>query len=151
MQDGLLLQRHVVEDEVLESLEFLRIRQTAGKEKEAYLLIAETLLLHDGMHQVLDLVTTEIQPSLDGNDGPVRKTVITHDVADVGESDKHAGTVLVAESALDIEFLEKLGIHAGAALHLVRKLVYQVFVKVFPCHRLLSLFVVTPPHLRRRH
>ena len=151
MQDGLLLQRHVVEDEVLESLEFLRIRQTAGKEKEAYLLIAETLLLHDGMHQVLDLVATEIQPSLDGNDGPVRKTVITHDVADVGESDKHAGTILVSQSALDIEFLEKLGIHAGAALHLVRKLVYQVFVKVFPCHRLLSLFVVTPPHLRRRH
>ena len=134
VQDGLLLQGHVVEDQVLESLKFLGVRKASGEQQEADLLITEALLLHDGVYEVLHFVATEIQPSLDGHDGPVVQTLVTDDIADIGESDEHAGAVLITQTPLDIELLEEFRIHPGAGLHLVRELVYQIFVEVLPCH-----------------
>ena len=134
VQDGLLLKRHVVEDQVLERLELLGVRKPSGEQQEADLLVPEALLGHDGMDEVLHLVAPEIKPALDGKDAPVVLPLVSDDVADVGEADKHARAVLVAQSPLDVEFLEELRIHAGAGLHLVRELVYQILVEVLPCH-----------------
>ena len=127
VQDGLLLKRHVVDDQVLECLELLRVRQAAGQEQEADFLIAETLLGHDGVHEVLDLIAPEIELTLDGLDGAVVLALVAHDVTDVGQSDQHTGAVFVTKTALDVQFLEQGGIHPGAPLHFLGELVDEEF------------------------
>ena len=128
MQDGLLLERHVVEDQVLEGLELLGVRKAAGEQQEADLLVAETLLGHQGVHEVLDFVAPEIEASLGRHDGAVLLALIAHNVADVGQADQHAGAVFVAQAALDVQLLEEGGIDPGARLHLIGELVDQVFL-----------------------
>ena len=127
MQDRLLLQGHVLEDQVLEGLELLRVRQAPGKQQEADFLVAAALLGHDGVHEVLDFVAPEKEFSVNRHELAVRVAVVAHDVADVGQAHQHAGAVLVAQAPLDVEFLEQFRVDACAALHLVGELVDEVF------------------------
>ena len=94
------------------------------------------VLALDGAHQVLDLVAAEEEFALDGLQLAFGVAFVTYDVAYVGEAHQHAGAVFISEASLDVHFLEELGIHTGAALHLVGKFVDQIVLFVLLCHNI---------------
>ena len=134
MQERLLLQRHVVQDQVGEFLQLLAVGKPAGEQQERDFLETETVFAHDGAAEVLDFVAPEIELAFDRHQGAVLLALVTHDVTDVGQSDQHAGAVFVAQSALDVQLLEQGGVDPRAPLHLVGELVDEVLLFRFRGH-----------------
>ena len=102
-----VVQGHPGVQELGEGLQFLAVGQFAGQEQVGGLFITEAPpLFQDRLREILQLIAAVVQASVDGLQAAVLLTLVTHDVTDVGQTDQHTGTILVAESAFHAVALE---------------------------------------------
>ena len=108
VRDGTVVERHVVVDQFLESLQVLLVWQLSGKQEVSHLLESESLLLEERRNEVVELVTTIVELTVGRHELAIGITLVAHNVTDIGQSDQHTRTILVTESTLHIIFLECL-------------------------------------------
>ena len=66
VENGLLLQRHIVDEQCTKILQLFRVGQLTRKEEVRNFFESKALLIHDSMGKVLDFVTTVIELSVNG-------------------------------------------------------------------------------------
>ena len=106
VSNGTVVERHVVVQEFLESLQLLLIRQLTGKEQEGNLLKSESFLLQERSNEVVKLVATIIELTLGRLQLAILIALVTHNVTDVGQSYQHTRAILITKSTLYIELGE---------------------------------------------
>ena len=120
VQNRPLLQEHVVHQSAAERLQLVRLRETAGQEKETRLLVAESALRDGRMDNIPDVILPEEEPAFGGDD-PLRTLVIADDIADTGKPHKDSCAVFVSQTALYVVLLEEIDIDPGTLYQVLRK------------------------------
>ena len=119
VDDGAVVERHVVVEEFAEGREFLLVGQVAREQEVGYLLKAEPLLFEQGRNEVVEFVATVEEFAFRGLQFAVGVALVAHHIADVGEAHEHTGAVVVAQAALHAKLGELFGINLAGALHRV--------------------------------
>ena len=119
VQNGLMLQGHVVPKEILEGDELFAVGQSAGEQEISDFLETEAALFYGGGRKIGDFVASVIEAAVDGDQIPAFISFITYDVANIGKTGQHARAVLVSESALNVQAFEELRVDLGGVLHFV--------------------------------
>ena len=97
-------------DAGLEVVELGRRGQRSGEQEVRDLLVAEAALGLCRVHEVIDLVAAQGEVAPIGRDHAVN-LVVAVDARDGGEADEHAGTIGVAQAALDVQAVEEVARH----------------------------------------
>ena len=108
MGNRTVIERHIIIDEFPESLQFLLVRQLTGEQKESHLLKTESFLLEKRSYKVIQFIATIVEFTLGRFQFTLLITLITHHITDIGQTDEHTRTILIAKTTLHIEFGECL-------------------------------------------
>ena len=108
MGNRTVIERHIIIDEFPESLQFLLVRQLTGEQEESHLLKTESLLLEKRSYKVIQFIATIVEFTLGRFQFTLLITLITHHITDIGQTDEHTRTILIAKTAFHIEFGECL-------------------------------------------
>ena len=101
--NGTVIERHIVVQEFLESIQLLLIRQLTGKEQEGNFLETEPFLLQERSNEIIKLIATIVELTLGRLQLTILIAFVTHNVTDVGQSDQHTRAILITKSTLHVE------------------------------------------------
>ena len=107
VDEHLVVEGHIVIDELAEGRQFLLVGQFAREDEVGYLLKSEALFLEQRRHEVVELVSSVEELALNGHESLVRVDIVAYDIADIGEADEDACAVLITQAPLDAVFGEE--------------------------------------------
>ena len=136
VNDCLVVERHVLVDKLTECVKILFVGQISRKKQIGDFFKAETALIYNRCNKVVKLIATIKQFALGRLQMSVVRSLVAHNITNVGKSDKHTASVLVAQTALHAILLKQIVVYLARVLNLVRQFVNQIFL-VHKCYRLL--------------
>ena len=136
VNDGLVVERHILVDKLTECIKILFVGQISRKKQIGNLLKTETALIYNRCNKVVKLIATIEQFALGRLQMSVVRSLVAHNITNVGKTNKHTASVLVAQTPLHAILQKQIVVNLARVLNLVRQFINQIFL-VHKCYRLL--------------
>ena len=97
----------------------LPVGQRTEEQQPHHLLKEETVVVVRLGGQGIDVDAAVDQPAGNGHNGAVRRFVVADNAGHIGDAGQHAGTVQVAQTALDAHLVRQFGVQVRVVLHVL--------------------------------
>ena len=107
MYDGLMVERHILIDKLLERLEIFLVGQIARQKKIGYLLKAETMLFDERRDKLVQLIATIEKLALSRHKNAFSVALVSNHVSDIGKTYEHTAAVFIAQTTFHTILLKQ--------------------------------------------